>query len=102
MLHLRRVKLGEFTFVWDPEKARENVRKHGVSFLEAATVFRDVEALDLQDRAHHDRHVLIGHSDRARLLFTVFAEIYETLIRIISARRATPEERRDYARQHKK
>jgi len=94
------VQLGGFTFEWDPEKARENLRKHGVT--EAATVYLDVEALDLQDRAHHDRHVLIGHSDRARLLFTVFAEIHETRIRIISARRATPEERKDYARYHQK
>ena len=83
-------------FAWDPEKAKTNKVKHGVSFAEAATVFADPLALLLEDDAHSDRGILIGQSETARLLFTVFVEIHEDLTRIISARRATPHERRRY------
>jgi len=95
------VKRGDWEFEWDPEKARANLRKHGVSFFEATIAFLDEHALDLQDRAHPDRLVLIGYSEQLRLLFTVFVELHATCIRIISARRATREERREYERRRK-
>jgi uncharacterized protein len=83
-------------FAWDPGKARTNRAKHGVSFAEAATAFADPLALLLNDELHPERGILIGRSEAARLLFTVYVEIHEDLIRIISARRATSHERRRY------
>jgi uncharacterized protein len=83
-------------FGWDPEKARTNLAKHGVSFAEAATAFADPLALLLSDEVHRERGILVGQSEAARLLFTVYVELHEDLIRIISARRATSYERRRY------
>jgi uncharacterized DUF497 family protein len=83
-------------FTWDPRKARANRAKHGVSFAEAATCFGDPLALFLQDPVHPDRAILIGLSESARLLFTVFVEHREDVTRIVSARRASPRERRRY------
>jgi uncharacterized DUF497 family protein len=97
-----------FVFEWDPAKAETNLRKHGVSFTEAASVFGDPDALNLVDRLHPDREVLIGHSERARVLFVVYLERRddprrrEIALRLISARRATPKEQRDYARARQK
>jgi hypothetical protein len=83
-------------FEWDPRKAAANKRKHGVSFVEAVTCFADPLALLLEDRRRSDRLILIGASERARLVFTVYAEVAEDGVRIISARRATRPERRRY------
>ena len=85
-------------FEWDLEKARQNVRKHRVSFEEAATVFGDPLSLTIDDPAHsveEDRFVTLGLSVNRRLLVVVHAERGDTL-RIISARRATARERRAY------
>lgn len=67
-----------------------------MSFGEAATCFADPHALLLEDKLQLDRAVLIGVSDKEKLLFTVFVEIAEDAIRIISARKATRHERRRY------
>jgi uncharacterized DUF497 family protein len=67
-----------------------------VSFAEAVTVFADPLAPHVEDRAHAERTLLIGQSSRQRILLTVFVELEEDLIRIISARRATSHERRRY------
>jgi uncharacterized DUF497 family protein len=83
-------------FTWDPKKAESNLRKHGVSFLEAVTVFADPLALVIEDAQYGNRAVLVGQSERLRLLVTVFVELNEDWIRIISARRATSHERRRY------
>ena len=84
-------------FEWDAAKARANVRKHRVTFEEAATVFLDDFAVPYQDPAHHDRFVLIGMSLESNLLLVIFAErAGGYLVRIISARRATRRERRAY------
>lgn len=85
-------------FTWDPAKARANHRKHGVTFDEAATVFRDGGARILDDPSHslfELREILVGYSDRERLLLVSFTES-EELVRIISARRATPAERTNH------
>jgi uncharacterized DUF497 family protein len=83
-------------FTWDPDKASSNLKKHGVSFPEAATVFADPLALVMEDLLHDERAILVGLSKARRVLFTVFAEVSEDTIRIISARRATSHERRRY------
>jgi hypothetical protein len=83
-------------FTWDPDKATSNLKKHAVSFPEAATVFADPLALVMEDLLHDERVILVGLSKARRVLFTVFAEVSEDTIRIISARRATSHERRRY------
>jgi uncharacterized protein len=85
-------------FEWDPQKAARNLAKHGVSFEEAATVFGDPLGRITSDPRHsvdEERFVLLGLSRRQRLLAVMFAERGEA-IRVISARRAIPRERRDY------
>lgn len=85
-------------FEWDPEKAKSNYKKHGVSFLEAATVFGDPLAGIRDDPDHsetEDRDIIIGMSQKFRILVIVFAERGDT-IRIISARAATKSERKKY------
>jgi uncharacterized protein len=83
-------------FSWDLRKAAVNVRKHGVTFEEAETVFADPLALAVDDAIDPGRTLLIGMSERQRSLITVYAEIDEDTIRIISARRATSHERKHY------
>ena len=83
-------------FEWDPRKARENKRKHGVTFDEASTCFADEHARFYEDLEHPDRFVLIGYSARERLMFCVRAERDRDTIRLISARLATRPERRRY------
>ncbi len=85
-------------FGWDPKKARSNVRKHNVTFHEAASVFRDVLSSTINDPLHsadESRSVTIGRSDLDRTLVVVHSEESET-IRIISARLATRCERKEY------
>jgi uncharacterized DUF497 family protein len=83
-------------FTWDPKKAASNARKHGVTFGEAVTVFSDPLAVVNPDAIHEDRFVLIGLSERPRMLVVVHAEVDEDLVRIIRAREATRNERADY------
>lgn len=85
-------------FEWDPSKAAENVAKHGVSFEEAATVFRDtlsVTGLDPDHSINEERLVIFGVSTSGRLLVVAHTERGDT-IRIISARTTTPTERKIY------
>ena len=89
----------ELTFEWDPEKARTNVLKHGVSFDEAKTVFGDAAAVYLYDGPHswhEDRLIIIGKSARRRVLFVAYVERTDLTMRLISARRAMLHERRTY------
>jgi uncharacterized DUF497 family protein len=82
-------------FEWDEAKARANRRKHGVSFSEAATCFLDPEAFTAPDKDYPDRFVLIGLSRQLRVLFVVSAEAGDR-IRIITARKASPAQRKVY------
>ena len=82
-------------FEWDDAKARANGRKHGVTFAEAATCFLDPQAFTAPDKDHPSRFILIGLSHRLRVLFVVSAEAGEQ-IRIISARKASPTQRKIY------
>ena len=86
-------------FTWDPAKARQNVRKHGVSFEEASTVFRDSLARIHDDPDHSEgerREIITGHSTVGRLLLVSFTELYEGVVRIINARTADARERQIY------
>jgi len=79
-------------------KSRDNVAKHGVSFEEAMTAFGDPLGRTLEDHSHSDvekRFVLIGESARRRLLVVMFTERGDA-VRLVSARKATRGERRDY------
>ena len=85
-------------FEWDPNKAKENLETHGISFDEASTAFRDTLSLAIYDPLHseeEDRFVLIGNSHRNRLLVIVHTERADC-IRLISARKATKKERKQY------
>jgi uncharacterized protein len=85
------------TFEWDRAKAKLNLTKHRVSFDEASTVFSDPLAKIFADEEHSDREpreILIGHSIRQRLLLVSFTERGRDRVRIISARLATPNERK--------
>lgn len=83
-------------FTWDARKAASNLKKHGVSFPEASTAFDDELGAYYPDTVHDDRFILIGYSRRQRLLYVVHAEVRLDVIRIISARRATPHEKTHY------
>ena len=85
-------------FEWDDAKAVASERKHGVSFAEAATAFADPVAALFPDPDHsndEEREILVGYSERARLLVVSFTERPPNL-RIISARVASPAERSNH------
>ena len=85
-------------FEWDADKAASNLSKHGVSFAEAMTVFGDPFEVMIPDPIHSDaelRFVSIALSEAGRLLVVSYTERIQR-IRIISARQATPRERRQY------
>ena len=90
------------TFEWDPRKAATNRRKHGLSFEEARTAFADPLGrimLDTRHSAVEQREVLIGVTERSRIVAVMFTERAQT-IRIISARLVTRRERIDYEERH--
>ncbi len=92
--------MSEIVFEWDEKKNETNKKKHGVSFEEAQTVFYDTEALLIDDPEHsqeEERFIILGFSSRANML--VVCHCYradETVIRIISARKATKNETNQY------
>lgn len=89
-------------FEWDENKNQINKRKHGISFQEAKTVFYDEEALVIDDPEHsetEDRFIILGLSEKANLL--VVCHCYrasDTVIRLISARKATRTESQYYGK----
>jgi uncharacterized DUF497 family protein len=88
----------ELRFEWGPRKAESNRVKHGVSFEEASSVFGDPLGLIMDDPRHsfgERRHVLLGSSERHRVLAVMFTD-REEVIRLISARKATRQERKSY------
>jgi uncharacterized protein len=91
----------DLTFGWNNRKASENQRKHGVSFEEAKSAFFDENARVIPDPEHsneEDRFVLLGLSVRLRLLVVVHCYVdADDVVRIISARKADPSERKQYA-----
>ena len=95
--------MGDTRFEWDVQKARQNQLKHGVTFEEAMSTFLDEFALFVADPDHssdEDRFILMGMSDTGRLL--VVCHTYRSdddVVRMISARRASSRERRNYEEQ---
>jgi len=86
-------------FQWDANKAKINLRKHGIRFEEAVTVFKDPLALIFDDEEHSQdehREIIIGISATSKLLLVCFVERKEDVIRIITARPATTQEKKDY------
>ena len=89
-------QIESFKFQWDRKKNAINKQKHGVAFEDAAFVFLDDNAIDISDDLHsidEDRRIVIGKVED--VLYVVYTERYEAL-QIISARKATPKERRWY------
>jgi uncharacterized DUF497 family protein len=86
-------------FEWDDDKARSNLKKHKVGFDEASTVFGDPFAKIFFDEEHSSqetREIIVGHSNSDRLLLVSFTERGRNVVRIISARIATRNERKSY------
>ena len=89
-------------FEWDPNKAARNLRKHGVSFTEAATVFDDPLSVTVPDPDHstdEERLIIVGQSHQRRLLIVSFAERGDRF-RIISARQLTRAESKAYEQEY--
>ena len=85
-------------FEWDENKSRSNLAKHGIAFDEAKTVFDDPLYVEFYDPAHsvnEDRYLALEQSDRQRLLVVSHTR-RENSIRLISARKATRKERKNY------
>ena len=86
-------------FEWDSAKAASKIRKHGVSFDEAVSVFKDPLAFIFDDITHsvqEHREIIIGASALRRMILVCFVERLEGVVRIISARPATRREIKDY------
>jgi len=93
----------QYNFEWDPAKAKANLRKHGLSFEQGVTVFRDPNAVSIFDQDHdeeEDRWITLGLSEQGSIVVVVhtFRETGgdELTIRVISVRRATRKERNHY------
>lgn len=90
----------DMKFEWDEQKAKINVLKHHISFEEAATVFYDPMAKITYDPDHsniENRFILVGHSQKSRLLVVIhLVKDEQNIIRIISARKATKKEKREF------
>ena len=89
-------------FEWDEHKAKQNLKKHRISFEEASTVFGDTSSVTVDDPLHsvgEQRCVTLGHSSKHRLLVVVHTD-RSGRIRIISARLATRYERNTYEEAH--
>jgi uncharacterized DUF497 family protein len=92
----------KLNFEWDEEKAKANMKKHGVNFDEATTVFIDPFSMTKSDPDHsvdEQRYIDIGISDEGRVLIVSYIERGAN-IRLISSRKATPSERRFYEKSH--
>jgi uncharacterized DUF497 family protein len=88
-------------FEWDPKKAAENLRKHGISFDEAATAFADWHSITVPDPEHSEgewRYYLLGMSDRGNLLVVCHTDRGH-VTRIFSAWHANRRQRRQYAKE---
>ncbi len=98
-----RLRIGAGDFEWDDDKNKENIRKHGISFNEAADAFRDEHAALYFDDLHseeEDRYCLIGMSSKLNLLVVFHCYRFGDTTRLISARKATTNEKTEYQRHH--
>ncbi len=83
--------------IWDPAKARSNLKKHGLSFADVETVFYDPFAISLEDpgSTHENRYVVVGMDALSRVVVVVYT-YRNVAVRLISARKATKSEREAY------
>ena len=92
--------MGAYKFDWDPAKEAANIRKHGITFEEASTVFADIHGRFIYDEDHsedEERFLLLGRSLKSRILMVCHCYRNEdTTVRIISARKATTRESKTY------
>ena len=92
----------DMDFDWDTDKAKSNISKHGISFLEAMTAFGDINAVIKDDDEHsdnEDRFILLGVSKNSNLLMVCHCyRDNDNVIRLISARKANKHEENDYRR----
>ena len=89
-------------YQWDPDKARINLRKHGISFADAVLVFEDDAAITVEDEHdQEERYISIGMDAQSRILVVVFTWRNNS-IRIISARKTTLSERKQYEAYHER
>lgn len=92
--------MNDIKFEWDNNKAQANIEKHGITFHEASTVFSDESAILFDDPEHsmeEERFMLLGMSSQARMLIVCHCyRSADNIIRIISARKATKTETRQY------
>ncbi len=94
--------MSDYPFIWDDEKNALNIKKHGISFREATTVFDDDNAVYFDDEAHsqeEERFIVIGMSDTNKLLMVCHCyRDNDSVIRLISARKANKKENNAYWR----
>lgn len=84
-------------FVWDFEKYRTNILKHGIRFEDTYEVFSDYNAIEISDLSYgEERFIRLGLSRRKGILVVVYCERFQDTIRIISARKATWTEEKEY------
>lgn len=86
-------------FEWDSEKEKKNIDKHGIDFNTAALVFHDENRIEIYDESHsefEDRYITIGQINGVAVVVLVVYTERESAIRLISARRATKQERSLY------
>ena len=97
--------MDEGSFIWDEEKHILNIKKHKITFIEATTVFDDINALIIADPDHsqeEERFIIIGFSENAKLLIVCHCyRSNDSIIRIISARKANRKERKSYRSREK-
>jgi uncharacterized protein len=97
--------MNQLRFEWDKKKEKINIRKHGISFEEARTVFYDEKAIQFIDPDHsedEDRFLLLGLSSKLRILIVChYFRESETIIRLFSARKADSDEEQEYWRRRR-
>ncbi len=86
-------------YEWDPKKAKDNLKKHGVDFADAVISLEDENALTIEDKDHNEvRFKTLGMGPHLNVLYVVHTEVSSNRIRIISARKADRKEIRQYFR----
>ena len=100
-LHPVRFRVPGWAFTWDPVKAADNFKDHGVAFTEAAFCLLDPDGIDGLDGSSPPNEKIVAYSDQSRLLATIYVEVEGEVIRIISARPPTRDERARYERSAK-
>ena len=88
------------TYQWDPNKAKSNLKKHGVSFADAVGVFEDENAITIEDEHPSERRFITIGRDFLRRVLVIVYTFRGVIIRIISARKATAREKKIYEEQN--